>query len=132
MKIRMGYVTNSSSTNFLILSKEELTVEFLYEKLGFKHGSPIEQEAIELCENILNGTQYGLRWHSINRIDYENIKKIFGEVAAKNFLKYQKKKYKCYIGHTSSDEGTLTSFFTTDCFEIQETGLYIYARDCVW
>jgi len=30
----MGFITNSSSTNFLIISKEELTEEYLFEKLG--------------------------------------------------------------------------------------------------
>lgn len=30
MKIRNGFVTNSSSTNFIIMSKEELTVDNLY------------------------------------------------------------------------------------------------------
>ena len=36
MKIREGFVTNSSSTNFLIVSKKELDEAYLMEKLGFK------------------------------------------------------------------------------------------------
>ena len=56
MKIRIGYVTNSSSTNFLILSKKELTAQYLYKKLGFKKNSPIESAAMEMCENIIYGT----------------------------------------------------------------------------
>lgn len=55
MKIRIGYVTNSSSTNFLILSKKELTAQYLYKKLGFKKNSPIESAAMEMCENIIYG-----------------------------------------------------------------------------
>lgn len=35
MKIRMGFITNSSSTNFLIISKKELTEDYLFKKLGF-------------------------------------------------------------------------------------------------
>ena len=38
MKIRMGFITNSSSTNFLIISKEELTEDYLFKKLGFVSG----------------------------------------------------------------------------------------------
>ena len=38
MKIRMGFITNSSSTNFLIISKEELTEDYLFKKLGFVQG----------------------------------------------------------------------------------------------
>ena len=36
MIIRDGFVTNSSSTNFMIISKEKLSSSYLYEKLGFK------------------------------------------------------------------------------------------------
>ena len=43
MKIRMGFITNSSSTNFLIISKEELTEEYLFEKLGFIKDGMLEK-----------------------------------------------------------------------------------------
>ncbi len=132
MKVRIGYVTNSSSTNFLILSKKELTAEYLYKKLGFKKNSPIEAEAMLLCENILYGTQRGLRHYSFDEMNYDNIKEAFGEKAAEKFLKYQSKGYKGYMGYTGSDQDTLTTFFTTDSFEIDESGFYVFARDCMW
>lgn len=132
MKIRVGYVTNSSSTNFLILSKEELTSEYLYKKLGFKKNSPIEREAMELCDNILHATQGGLRYFSFDEVTFDNVKEVFGEAAAEKFRKYKKKGYKGYMGYTSSDDGTLTGFFTTDSFEIEENGFYVHARSCIW
>lgn len=132
MKIRMGYVTNSSSTNFVILSKEELTAEYLYKKLGFKKDSPLESEAMELCENILFGTQRGLRYFSFDEVNYENVKEAFGERAAEKFLKYQKKGYKGYMGYTSSGDSTFTDFFTMDSFEIENKGFYVFARNCMW
>ena len=51
MKIRTGFITNSSSTNFLIISKKELSAEYLYKKLGFKNGSPIEEQGWTLCDD---------------------------------------------------------------------------------
>lgn len=128
----MGYVTNSSSTNFLILSKEELTAEYLYKKLGFKNDSPLESEAMELCENILFGTQRGLQYFSLDEVNYVNVKEEFGERAAAKFLKYQKKGYKGYIGYTSSGDSTFTDFFTMDSFEIEKKGFYVFARNCMW
>lgn len=132
MKIRIGYVTNSSSTNFLILSKRELTVEYLYKKLGFKKNSILKWEAMELCENILYGTQRGLRYYDIDELDYDSVKEAFGEKTAEKFVQYQKKGYKAYFGYTSSGDSTLTDFFTTDSFEIEENGFYVFARDCMW
>ena len=52
MKIRMGFITNSSSTNFLIISKEELTEEYLFEKLGFIKDGMLEKQGRELCMQI--------------------------------------------------------------------------------
>lgn len=132
MKIRIGYVTNSSSTNFLILSKKELTVEYLYKKLGFKKNSIIKSAAMELCENIIYGTQGGLRYYDIDELDYDSVKEAFGEKTAEKFVQYQKKGYKAYFGYTSSGDSTLTDFFTTDSFEIEENGFYVFARDCMW
>lgn len=79
MKIRIGYVTNSSSTNFLILSKKELTAQYLYKKLGFKKNSPIESAAMEMCENIIYGTNKGLRYFNFDEVTYDNVKEVFGE-----------------------------------------------------
>jgi len=132
MKIRIGYVTNSSSTNFLILSKKELTVEYLYKKLGFKKNSPIKSEAMELCQNILYGTHGGLRYFDIEELNYDSIKEAFGEKTAERFIQYQRKGYKAYIGYTSSGDSTLTDFFTTDSFEVEERDFYVFARDCMW
>lgn len=132
MKIRVGYVTNSSSTNFLILSKEELTSEYLYKKLGFKKNSPIEKEAMELCENILYATQGGLRYFDLDEVNFDNVKEVFGEAAAQKFQKYKNKGYKGYMGYTNNDDGTLTGFFTNDSFEIEEKGFYVHARNCMW
>lgn len=132
MKIRIGYVTNSSSTNFLILSKKELTTDYLFKKLGFKKGSILEQYARELCENIIYGTSKGLKYSDFEELSYEKVKEIFGEDAAIKYKKHKEKGFYSYWGYTGSDESTLTSFFTSDTFELEEKGIYINGRSCIW
>lgn len=132
MKIRVGYVTNSSSTNFLIISKKELTPEYLFKKLGLKKGSIIEPYAMELCENIVAGTKMGIRHSESQEISYDNIKENYGEYAAEKYRILKDKGYNIYVGYTSSDEDVLTGFFTTDSFEIDEKDIYINGRECVW
>lgn len=114
------------------MSKKELTAQYLYKKLGFKKNSPIESAAMEMCENIIYGTNKGLRYFNFDEVTYDNVKEVFGEKAASRYLEYQKKGYLGYMGYTSSDEGTLTSFFTTDSFEIDNNDIYVYARSCMW
>lgn len=130
MKIRMGFITNSSSTNFLIISKEELTEDYLFEKLGFIKDGALERQGRELCENIMSALNGGLRHYHFEEPDYESIKEVFGEKSAKIYNKH--KKYHTYWGYTSSDDSPLTQFFTTDSFEIEDKDFYLNGRACVW
>ena len=130
MKIRMGFITNSSSTNFLIISKEELTEDYLFKKLGFKMGGELEKQGRELCESIMHAIEGGLRYHDYLAPNYESIKEVFGEKSAKLYNK--KKGHHTYWGYTSSDEPPITQFFTTDSFEIEDKDFYINGRSCVW
>lgn len=131
MKIRTGFITNSSSTNFLIISKKELSEEYLYKKLGFKKGSPLEEQGRTLCDDIMRAVNYGgIRYHNIETPDYESIKNVFGEKSAMLFR--QRANFHVYWGYTSSDKSPITQFFTTDSFEIEEKDFYLNGRACVW
>lgn len=130
MKIRMGFITNSSSTNFLIISKEELTEDYLYKKLGFVQGGVLEEQGRQLCNSIINAINSGLRYYSYDMPTYETIKEVFGDKSAMLYKK--NKKYHAYWGYTSSDDSPITQFFTTDSFEIEDKDFYLNGRSCVW
>ena len=131
MKIRTGFITNSSSTNFLIISKEELTEEYLFEKLGFVEGGKLAEQGHVLCEEIMSGVDRGgIRYFDYDTPSYENILEIFGPKAADKFQKMQGAH--TYWGYTSSDQTPMTQFFTTDSFEIEEKNFYLNGRSCVW
>ena len=118
MKIRMGFITNSSSTNFLIISKEELTEEYLFEKLGFVKGGMLEKQGRELCGSIMYALNGGIRYHNYDAPSYDSIKDVFGDKSANFFAKNQK--YYAYWGYTNSDDSPRTQFFTSDCFDIED------------
>ena len=96
MRIKDGFVTNSSSTNFLIISKEELTEEYLLKKLGFMPNSSIREAGEKLVFSILNSIEYGLRWYEFDYENpkYEDILKVFGKKSADKFKKLKKRAIK--------------------------------------
>lgn len=130
MKIRTGFITNSSSTSFLIISKKELTSEYLFKKLGFVQGGKLEQKGWELCNEIIRGAEDGLRYYDIDSITYDRVLEEFGPKAAERFNKMIGSFV--YWGYTSSDESIFTQFFTTDSFEIEKRDFYLNGRSCVW
>lgn len=130
MKIRMGFITNSSSTNFLIISKEELTEDYLFRKLGFVKGGVLEEQGRQLCNSIMDAIDGGLRYYSYDTPNYETIKEVFGDKSAMLYKKNSS--YYAYWGYTSSDESPIIQFFTTDSFEIEDKDFYLNGRACVW
>mgnify|MGYP005764486291 FL=1 len=130
MKIRMGFITNSSSTNFLIISKEELTEDYLFKKLGFVQGGVLEEQGRQLCRSIMHAINDGLRHYDYDTPTYESIKEVFGDKSAMIFER--KEGYHAYWGYTSNDDLPITQFFTTDSFEIEDKDFYLNGRACVW
>lgn len=131
MKIRTGFITNSSSTNFLIISRKELTEDYLFEKLGFIADGQLAEQGHMLCEEIISGIDRGgLRYFDYDTPTYENVKEIFGPRAAERFKRIPGAHV--YWGYTSSDQTPMTQFFTTDSFEVEEKDFYINGRSCVW
>ncbi|MDR1397759.1 MAG: hypothetical protein LBJ14_08510 [Desulfarculales bacterium] len=133
MLFRDGFVTNSSSTNFLIISKKNLTPEYLFDRLGFVKDSPLEEYGRELCRDIIDGIDRGtLRWFDISEINFESVKEVFGEKSARLYADKIKKGFHAYMGYTSSDQGMLTVLFTTDYMEIEEEDFYLNGLNCTW
>jgi len=132
MKIREGFVTNSSSTNFLIVSKKELDADYLIRKLGFKKNSKLHHAGEELAQSILSGVTYGPRYFKVDEIDYNVVLKIFGQESADKYRELNGKGFHTYIGYTNSDDDYLTAFMTVDHFIIDKKDFYMNGESCVW
>ena len=130
VKLRIGFITNSSSTNFLIISSEDINSDFLFNKLGFVEGGKLEQQGRAMCDEIINGSYHGPRGAYQSEPTYEKIKEIFGEKAAEKFR--MTKDAHVLWGETNSDDTPFTQFFTMDSFEIEDKNFYVNGRACMW
>ena len=133
MKIRDGFVTNSSSTSYIIMSKKELTAEFLAKKLGLTKKSFDYYKILNLCQQIINDGEYGFYHYNFNDTNYELVKEIFGEITAKRYEKALHDGYNLYCGKLSSDENDgLEITLCLDSFTLEDKDFFMDASDCGW
>lgn len=134
MKMRVGFVTNSSSTSFLVLSKKEITPEFLFRQLGFRKNSAIAHDGELLVNEIISEltTYYRDKSRIILPIDKEYVKANFGEFTANIFEMKSARGWHAYLCSTRTESYEIVSFFTIDSALIQTRNLFIDARHCLW
>ena len=86
----------------------------------------------DLSTDILRGVESGVRWFDVEKIDYDTVLEIFGEETAKKYKELTQKGFYTYLGHINSDDSCLTSFMTTDRFEINDRDFYMNGLNCGW
>jgi hypothetical protein len=137
MKIRAGFVSNSSSTSFLILAKEDLNRDDFFELMGIKKDSPIADLFDSFYDDLVSSIS--------SKVDFKTVDKTLSAKDCMNFrrdrvtehmlkkLKEAKsKELKAYYGWLDSDNNMIESFFCTDSFEIENDKMYFNGLECVW
>jgi hypothetical protein len=134
MKVRAGFVTNSSSTSFLIIARDELEEEAFLELMGVEPDSPIADLFRSFFSDVMRSSKYV----DLARVD----KRVSPEAwfdrdqpsatMIERLKQASQKGLKAYFGQLSSDENSIQSFFCTDAFEIENERIYFNYLNCVW
>jgi len=127
MKIKMDFVTNSSSTSFLLACDTDFTQEKFMQLIGIKTKSPLEPIFISL---------YELFKREMIPLDEDEIELKIAELhpnVAKKLLDAKHSGKTIYTGELSSNDGNfIESYFCMDSFEIENEHIYLNYLDCVW
>jgi hypothetical protein len=94
MKIRFDFVTNSSSSSFVIICREELNQKMLYELFQISDNHPLSDLLKDMADIILNKAE------KTTREDIENDLHYYAE----KYEKYMDKNFHWYQG-CFEDEG---------------------------
>jgi len=134
MRIRAGFVSNSSSTSFLIISRDELKEGAFLDLMGVAPDSPIAGLFRELFTDVVSSSRYvdlaridrqasPADWFNEDRLSSTMVARL--EQAAGQGLK-------AYFGYLSSDNNPVQTFFCTDAFEVENEQIYFNYLECVW
>ncbi len=132
MKIRSGFVTNSSSTSFLIITKEELDKESFFDLIGVSLDSPIADLFEGLYQAVTTNDSYGLSADAISDKELFGGRVTLTDYMLDKIKAAHGKGVKIYYGFMSNEKNNFEPFFCTDSFEIENDTIYFNGLNCVW
>lgn len=134
MKVKTDFVTNSSTTNYIVMSQGEPTMQAFFRAVGISPESMFLDVFVKLFQKFKEDMTPGLlyaRRYGCSTID-EFVERNFCKDTQARVKEAEAKGYDIYIGDLSSDTDSIETLFCCDSFVIDSGKLVIDATEDAW
>lgn len=134
MRVRAGFVSNSSSTSFLIIARDELDEDAFLDLMGVAPDSPIADLFARLFSDVIDAS---------TRVDLAEVDPAespdtwfdgerLSDIMVERLRSAAGRAFTAYYGNLDSETNLVQTFFCTDAFEIENERIYFNCLECVW
>ena len=132
MKIKIDFVSNSSSTSFVYIAEDMLTRDDFFDAVGVSKTSPTAPLFDQMFQQLKYNIERGDRLRSVKEVDaLEGDREFTPEVLARMRAALGEGKIVA-TGHLSSEDGLAEGVLCTEIFEIVSERFFINAYDNYW
>ncbi len=132
MKIRLDFVSNSSSTSFVYISDVELTEESFLEAAGVRREGPIGDLFVQMHGDIVHALQGGAVVTSKDAVDQLSGTSEYTPEVIQRMKDAIDQGKKVATGSLSSDGALAESLLCMALFEIESNDFYLNAYNNYW
>ena len=132
MKLKMDFVSNSSSTSFVYISSDMLTLKDFMASAGVSENSPVAPLFHDMYRELHERIQRGNTMSSVEEIDSMREKERFTDDLIAKMKAAVQQGQLVTVGSFSSENNMAESVLCTEIFEMSSERFFINAYENYW